>query len=102
MVIVGKVLAKDEREKFLNKSEVDELGKQIKSELNPDYPARYMILLALNTGMRFAEVLGLTWDCIDFKERTIRVEKSDHMYTKDFKGLKNKSSNRQSDLINLP
>lgn len=31
--------------------------------------------IAFNTGMRAAEVCGLTWDCIDFKKKTIKVEK---------------------------
>lgn len=31
--------------------------------------------IAFNTGMRAAEVCGLTWDCVDFKKKTIKVEK---------------------------
>lgn len=31
--------------------------------------------IAFNTGMRAAEVCGLTWDCIDFNNKTITVEK---------------------------
>ncbi len=31
--------------------------------------------IALNTGMRAGEVCGLTWDCVDFEKKTIRVEK---------------------------
>ena len=30
-------------------------------------------IIALNTGMRMGEVLGLTWDCIDFKTNFIHV-----------------------------
>ena len=32
-------------------------------------------MVALFTGMRQSEVLGLTWDCIDFKAGTIKVSK---------------------------
>ncbi|MBN3407966.1 site-specific integrase [Clostridium botulinum] len=31
--------------------------------------------IAFNTGMRAAEVCGLTWDCIDFKNNTITIKK---------------------------
>lgn len=33
-------------------------------------------VLALNTGMRIGEILGLTWDCVDFIEGIIHVEKT--------------------------
>ena len=35
----------------------------------------YLFLVALFTGMREGEVLGLTWDCIDFDRGTILVNK---------------------------
>ncbi|MBN1039061.1 site-specific integrase [Clostridium botulinum] len=31
--------------------------------------------IAFNTGMRAGEVCGLTWDCVDFEKKTIRIEK---------------------------
>ncbi|MBV4426488.1 tyrosine-type recombinase/integrase [Clostridium tyrobutyricum] len=31
--------------------------------------------IAFNTGMRAAEVCGLTWDCVDLENKTIKVEK---------------------------
>lgn len=31
--------------------------------------------IAFHTGMRAAEVMGLTWDCVDFENWTIKVEK---------------------------
>lgn len=31
--------------------------------------------IAFHTGMRAAEVCGLTWDCVDFDNRTIKVER---------------------------
>lgn len=34
------------------------------------------LVLALNTGMRMGELLGLTWDCVDFKNGIIHVEKT--------------------------
>ncbi|MCM1991294.1 tyrosine-type recombinase/integrase [Oceanirhabdus seepicola] len=52
--------------------------------------------IAFNTGMRAAEVCGLTWDCVDFNKRTITVNKI--LIYKDKKWVfgtpKTKSSNR--------
>lgn len=31
--------------------------------------------IAFNTGLRVAEVCGLTWDCIDFENKTLKVDK---------------------------
>lgn len=53
--------------------------------------------IAFNTGMRAAEVCGLTWDCVNLKEKTIKVEKILINKGKgfwDFGTPKTKSSNR--------
>lgn len=39
--------------------------------------------IAFNTGMRASEVMSLTWDCVDFINGTIKVEKI--LYRNDFK-----------------
>lgn len=40
------------------------------------YSKHYItILIALMTGMRKGEILGLTWDCVDFEKKTIFVDK---------------------------
>ena len=33
-------------------------------------------VVALNTGMRIGEILGLTWDCVDFENNMLHVEKT--------------------------
>ena len=35
----------------------------------------YIINVALFTGLRLSEILGLTWDCVDFKRGTVSVTK---------------------------
>ena len=35
-----------------------------------------IFLLALSTGMRLGEMLGLCWDCVDFDNNIIRVERT--------------------------
>lgn len=72
-----------------NPAEDCELPKQQKSEIKPmeqediqrlyaeldNEKFRNVILVTLFTGLRQGEVLGLTWDCIDFEAGTILVNK---------------------------
>lgn len=39
------------------------------------HPYEYVYITTLFTGMREGEVLGLTWDCIDFEKGTILINK---------------------------
>ncbi|RXM58542.1 site-specific integrase [Clostridium tetani] len=52
--------------------------------------------IGFNTGLRAAEVCGLTWDCINFDDRTLTVEKTILKKEKEwiFGTPKTKSSNR--------
>lgn len=55
---------------------------------------RAMYICALLTGMRYEEVAGLTWDCVNFKKHTLKVNKAwDHVEHK-FGPTKNESSMR--------
>lgn len=72
-----------------NPSEACKLPRIIKPEIKPLEPNEITALLreakhdtynnifivALFTGMRQGELLGLTWDCIDFKNKTISIKK---------------------------
>jgi len=42
---------------------------------NASFHLKPIITVALNTGMRRAEILGLTWNQIDFQARRIKVER---------------------------
>lgn len=35
-----------------------------------------LLVIALGTGMRIGEILGLTWDCVDFEKGLIKVRKT--------------------------
>jgi len=59
----------------------------------------FIIYLSAMTGLRFAEVLGLTVANIDFKNKLISVDKTwDYKYHTGFKATKNKSSMRTIDV----
>lgn len=43
-------------------------------ELLPGHPHEYLYQIAMFTGMREGELLGLPWDCVDFQRNTILVK----------------------------
>lgn len=47
-------------------------------------PEQAIVLSLLNTGVRRAELAGLTWSDFDFKECTVHVSKSLFLVFKDF------------------
>jgi len=61
----------NEEKRILTPEEVDLLLKS--SRDGRLYP---MFVVALNTGMRMGEILGLTWDCVDFEKDMIYVNKT--------------------------
>ena len=48
----------------------------IKSAYNKNETAGNAIQLWLNTGLRTSEFLGLTWDCVDFKNRKLQLKQT--------------------------
>ena len=58
-----------------------------------------IIYLSAVTGLRYAEVLGLTWDNVDFQNNRLTVNKTwDYKYHNGFIATKNRSSKRQIDI----
>lgn len=95
-ITINKNLAEQkESEKFLNESEVIKLIEELFVGIRYDFTSRYMILIAIATGARFSEVSALTTDCINYKEKYIKINKSwDARERHGFKDTKNKSSER--------
>lgn len=60
-----------EEKRILSNEEIDILLKTSKGGQTYAF-----IVVALGTGMRMGEILGLTWDCIDFENGIIKVEKT--------------------------
>lgn len=57
-----RILSRDETEIFLNAAK--------------GYSVYPIVVVALGTGMRIGEILGLTWDCVDFSNHVIFVQKT--------------------------
>jgi len=57
------------RVRFLNDDERSRLLEQCKNSSNRHlYP---LVVLALSTGMRYSEMVGLTWDVVDFERKMV-------------------------------
>ena len=77
----------------LTQDQVDEIARN----LPPKY--RIMVWIAFWTGMRPSEVLGLTWDQLDFQEEKIIVDRQISRDTKQVhekSGLKTENSDREA------
>jgi integrase len=81
---------------YLNLKEIHELVTAIKSSLpgKGRFTSKYMILLAIYSGMRLSEIQALTWNDIDNKKATISITKSWDANNHTFKPTKNQSSRR--------
>lgn len=76
VIVKGKIESKSDELKYLNFEEVKTLVKEIKKNMQPRYISRYVILFGIATGCRFSEIMGLTWDCVDFKNKTVTINKA--------------------------
>ena len=88
-------LTKHEEIKYLNYEEFNALERALLDGLQPSYATRYVMLLSMYTGMRFGECLGLTWNCINFKNKTIRIDRGfDYRFTQEFTDGKTRNAKR--------
>lgn len=79
---------------YLNLSETKRVIKHLITHNNKKYTSRFMILTAFLTGMRLSEIQALTWEDIDFSNRTIDINKSYDSRKNVFKPTKTESSIR--------
>lgn len=80
---------------YLNLEEIKTLISTLEHGRNTKYTARYMILTAIFTGARLAEIAALTWNDINEIQQTITITKWwDYLHEGGFKPTKNESSNR--------
>ena len=84
-----------EENKFLDHEDFHKLEKYLWDKICIKRKSWYIILFSMYTGARFGECLGLTWDCVDFDKKTIRIEKGfDYHFNHDFIECKTKNSKR--------
>ena len=69
--VLAVAIEKDKREKKIKAFTKEEADQLVESIENPTL--RLAVLISLNTGMRFAEVAGLTWADIDFFKKPQRL-----------------------------
>lgn len=72
-VLSGSVATKRPEEKHLNYFESRRLLQALEK---PEHLSHYLILLGLTSGMRFAEMVGLTRKDFDFKRNEIKITKT--------------------------
>ncbi|MCM3053709.1 site-specific integrase [Caldibacillus thermoamylovorans] len=93
--VFSKKEEKNEEQKYLNFNEIQKLVLEVKKDMKPKYISRYIILFAIATGARFSEIMGMTWDSVDFDNKTITINKAwDFKDKKDFGNTKNYASKR--------
>lgn len=99
-VLYYTVEAKKPSEKHLNITKSEMLLVEIYNRLHKGL-GYYLLLLALTTGLRFEELVGLTVDDLDFNKNTITVNKTwgyKKSMLEGFGPTKNKQSNRIIDV----
>lgn len=80
---------------YLSLAEIKKLKNQALEGRTRHFTSRYMILTAIYTGARLGEIQALTWNDIDFVNKTISINKAwDYVNGGKFKPTKNESSNR--------
>lgn len=79
---------------YLTNKEVITLLKNLENKISPRFTSRYMIITALYTGMRIGEIMALEWSDINFKKKTISINKTYDYLNKINKEPKTRSSVR--------
>ena len=89
----SKLAPRPVEEKFLHEEEY--LNMLRVGEEKMKYASYFSCYLIASTGLRFSELLGLTWKCVNFKKKEISIIKTwDYSITNDFADTKNESSKR--------
>lgn len=81
--------------KYLEEDEMNKIIDLCLEGISYSHITKYEILFGLLTGCRYGEVAGLTWDCVNFDDKYVSIEKAyDYTDQTGFKKTKTKSSIR--------
>ncbi|MBC1616387.1 site-specific integrase [Listeria booriae] len=72
----------------------ENLAKLLQDALQSKSDSARVVYVAAMTGLRLSELLGLTWDDVHFKKRTLTVRKTYDYKLKRFASTKNENSKR--------
>lgn len=86
--------ARDADAKFLEMSDFEKLMKYAKLRASFLNTSALEIYFISKTGARYEEAAGLPWDCVDFKNNTIKFKQAWLIHDKKIGKLKNKYSYR--------
>lgn len=96
VVLGGDKPSKPKNEKYLDLDSYKKIITIARSKLNPVSPSHYAIIMAGATGMRVGEILGITWDDLDFTEGSVNINKTwDYKFNSGFSKTKTESSIRK-------
>ncbi|WP_334328405.1 site-specific integrase [Companilactobacillus sp. HBUAS59699] len=100
-VVITGFTAKRHEINYLNESDINKLKEYCVDNQSIMYITLSEILFALLTGCRYGEVVGLTWDCVNFDDKTVYINKQyDYVHRNGFKPTKTKSSVRTISINN--
>ena len=90
---------KKESDKFMQVDDLSKLKQLVIDELDFKKTGKYIILTGILTGARYSEIVGLTWDDIDFTNKKINIDKTwDYKFYTGFNPTKTKASIRTVDV----
>lgn len=90
---------RSEKLKYIQVADLKKLVNHCFKFSNYEHIAYYIIATGVLTGARYSEVLGLTWDDVDFEKRMVHIRRTwDYRYGSGFSPTKNKSSIRDIDI----
>ncbi|MDT2436832.1 site-specific integrase [Enterococcus avium] len=94
-ILKGQASKRKKEDKYLDYDEFKSLMKLVEDGLNPAFASPILVIVAGVTGFRFSELLGLTWNDVDFESNTLDVNKTWNYKLKKWAPTKNESSVRK-------
>ncbi|MFD1471040.1 site-specific integrase [Companilactobacillus mishanensis] len=99
-IFISGLASKSSNLKYIEENQAQKLKEMCLDSASMIAITNYEIVFGLLTGCRIGEVMGLTWDCVDFKNKNVNINKSyDYVNYTGFKPTKTVSSIR---VISIP